>query len=83
LGLVAKDAGFTIREIKYDSTEFQFWGSEQISAEIALNDNKSFKHGFDVSMFTPIEIENFRTKATILNNDKAGDQACFFLRRLS
>lgn len=81
LGLVAKATGFKVTNVEYDSTEFQFWGSEQIAADIALRDTRSFRYGFKASMFNPGDIKGFRARAAALNSENAGDQACFFLTR--
>src|SRR3989304_5704603 len=40
--LLARETGFTVREVHYDSTAFQFWGSEQYRRQIPLHDQRSY-----------------------------------------
>ena len=75
-------SGFVISEIVYDSTEFQFIGSEQYARGIALNSDKALrKDNIDQSIFTEADLIKFIEKASILNREKDGDQACFVLSK--
>lgn len=77
--LVAENVGFKVSKIKFDSSEFQFWGSEQYIQNIPLRDPKSYQVNPNDSTFTPQQIEEFKKKSEELNEKSEGDQACFYL----
>lgn len=77
--VLAKEAGFTVADIRYDSTAFQFWGSEQYRLGIPLNDPRSYSVSPAGSPFTPDRIREFEAEATVWNRKGEGDQACFIL----
>lgn len=79
LKLLANKSGFVLKNIIYDSTSFQFIGSELYKRGI------SFKNG-DFSekknkYFTDKELEKFRKDSIELNEKKCGDQAAFILEK--
>ena len=74
--LAAKNSGFHISCILYDSFEFQFWGSELYCRNIPLEEARS--HLFDY--FSKAAMKEFRRRSIMLNNYQQGDQAIFFLR---
>ena len=76
---IARQAGFEVRAIIYDSDEFQFWGSEQYLKGIPLKAPESLANGLRGSIFTKKEIREFKLAAADLNAKAAGDQACFYL----
>lgn len=82
LRLVAKQAGFHIERIDFDSDAFQFWGSEQYRQDIPLYDPRSCEFGIARSIFNPEAIQDYARKSRELNKLGKGDQACFYLRRL-
>jgi len=77
--MLAGQAGFEITDIVFDSTEFQFLGSEQYSNNIPLRDSKSYCVDPQGSIFSKEQITAFKNKAVELNKDKDGDSACFYL----
>jgi len=79
--LLIEKSGLIIKEIVYDSTEFQFWGSEQYKKNIPLLAENSYYKNPDKSIFTKKEIEKFKKKAKDLNVRKQGDQVAFFLTK--
>ena len=79
--VLAAQAGFEVEEIIWDSTEFQFWGSEQYLRDIPLMDDVSYAKQPSESIFSAHEIEDFRIKANELNLVGRGDQAAFYLSR--
>ena len=81
--LLANQAGFGIENVEFDSDEFQFWGSEQYAVDISLNDDRSFSRNPKRSMFTHEDIEKFRKRSAELNTLKMGDQAIFYIRKIS
>jgi SAM-dependent methyltransferase len=78
---LARDAGLTIDEIVYDSSAFQFWGSEQYRRDVPLADERSHARDPKNSLFSREQIRQFEVRARELNAAGDGDQACFFLRR--
>lgn len=81
LGLSASQSGFEIESVFFDSTAFQFLGSEQYRLGIPLQDPRSFTHGLDGSVFSEEKVERFTVMARDVNEAGRGDQACFILRR--
>jgi SAM-dependent methyltransferase len=79
--MIAEKAGLKIEKIEYDSTAFQFWGSEQYKNDIPLNHSLSFQVNPRTSLFKKGEIKKFKRMAGELNSDRKGDQAVFFIKR--
>jgi SAM-dependent methyltransferase len=79
--LLADQHGFETKQIIYDSTAFQFWGSEQYKRGISLHDERSYAVNKNNSVFSAEEINNWKKKADELNAIGEGDQASFFLQR--
>ena len=79
---LARAAGFEIRDVSYDSNGRQFWVSEQYRRDVPLNDPRSYKVNPAASPFSAAEIAEFERRAERLNEDREGDQACFYLARL-
>lgn len=78
--LAAEKAGFTLERVVYDSTSFQFWGSEQIlrgipMREAMLGGTEYLRKAFGEKM------DEWQQTAKELNSKGRGDQACFYLRR--
>jgi SAM-dependent methyltransferase len=78
---VAEKAGLEITDVVYDSTAFQFWGSEQYRSGIPLRDSRSYAMNPSKSQFAPADIKEFEREAARLNDTGEGDQACFYLRK--
>ena len=82
LARLAEGAGLSIERVVYDSTAFQFWGSEQYRHGMGLTDPRSLaRHSIDGSMFTREAMGEFRRRSEELNAASRGDQALFFLRK--
>ena len=81
MDLLARQAGFAIIRVAYDSTAFQFWGSEQYRRDIPLLDARSYHVNPGASVFTAAQIADFEARARRLNEQERGDQACFYLKR--
>jgi 2-polyprenyl-3-methyl-5-hydroxy-6-metoxy-1,4-benzoquinol methylase len=73
MSLLAQQAGYIITRTLYDSSEFQFTGSESYVRNVALNEAGV--------VFTATELENFAAESRRLNAAHQGDQACFYLRK--
>ena len=81
LGLLAEKSGLQIEDFVFDSSEFQFWGSEQYKRNIPLRAQNSYYVNPRESIFTTRELIGFRKLAIELNKTCRGDQAEFYLRR--
>jgi predicted SAM-dependent methyltransferase len=78
---LASAAGFKVRKIRYDSTAFQFWGSEQYARDIPLMHESSHFVNPENSPFTSEQIASYTAEADRLNARGEGDQAAFYLRK--
>lgn len=76
---LAERAGFEVEDVVYDSTAFQFWGSEQYRREIPLMDPRSHFVNPKASVFSKDRLTEWETEARRLNEARDGDGACFFL----
>ena len=79
--LLAKQTGFVIEEIIYDSMPFQFLGSELYKRNVSFVDG-DFNLDKKNKVFSNKEIKFFIKQTTILNSNKQGDQAAFILRKV-
>jgi len=79
--LLATQAGFRVERVVYDSTGFQFWGSEQYLRDIPLVSDRSYRTNPKHSIFTEAELNDFEGRARVLNAQERGDQAAFYLRK--
>jgi 2-polyprenyl-3-methyl-5-hydroxy-6-metoxy-1,4-benzoquinol methylase len=74
-------AGLELYNVEYDSTAFQFWGSEQYQNNIPLLDKRSYFYGIKNSIFLKEDISAFTKQAKKLNVTQKGDSAIFYLRK--
>ena len=81
ISLLSKQIGFEIENIIYDSSEFQFIGSEQYMKNISLDADSSYLSNPQKSIFKKDDIKNFKATAKRLNAEKKGDQFSIFLRK--
>ena len=70
--LAAERAGFTLQEILFDSSAFQFWGTALYEQGEKLDRNKISTH------FPPKQLQDWERLAIQYNQEGKGDQACFF-----
>lgn len=78
--ILAAKTGFAVDHVEYDSTAFQFWGSEQYQKNISLTSVNSYSVSPDTSLFNKKIIKSFERKTKDLNIAGRGDQAAFFLK---
>ena len=76
---LARQTGLKIVRVAYDSSPFQFWGSEQYRRNIPLSDPRSYSNDPDAGVFSREEINSFKEKSIHLNEQERGDQAAFVL----
>ncbi|MDT8412943.1 MAG: class I SAM-dependent methyltransferase [Vicingaceae bacterium] len=75
--ILAEKSSLEIVKIIYDSTAFQFLGSERYIKDIPLKNGVS-----DKDIFTDSEIENFKHQAEELNKNEDGDSCVFILKKI-
>jgi predicted SAM-dependent methyltransferase len=78
---LAEKSGFEVEKIIYDSTAFQFWGSEQYLQNIPLNHPTSHLNNDGGTVFSQDQMDKWQSEAEVLNLRGRGDQACFYLRK--
>jgi SAM-dependent methyltransferase len=78
---LASHVGLRVERTVYDSTAFQFWGSEQYMNDIPLHSERSHLVNPKNSMFSAHSILQFGAAARRLNAQGRGDQAAFYLTR--
>lgn len=79
LARAARQAGLRVIDQLYDSSSFQFWGSEQYRRDVALTSPNSFQVNPRASLFSRRDISRFSKEAKRLNASGRGDQAAFYL----
>lgn len=72
LSQLAEEIGFELREILFDSSDFQFWGTELYSRGEKLNRDRLG------DFFSSKELKEMQKKALQFNQEGNGDQACFY-----
>jgi len=83
MDLLASQSGLEVSKVVYDSTAFQFWGSEQYVMDIPMQDKRSFFVNPMKSSFSIKQILDFSRQAKALNRSEQGDQAAFYLQKPS
>jgi SAM-dependent methyltransferase len=73
MSLIARKSGLCIAKIAYNSTAFQFWGSELYVKNIPLSTGARF--------FSKSALKEFNGKARELNALNQGDSAVFYLTK--
>lgn len=79
--ILVDSTGLIINDVIYDSSEFQFWGSEQYKKDIPLKAENSYSINSKKSIFSKKDIMVYKRLAKKLNIQKQGDQAIFILKR--
>jgi SAM-dependent methyltransferase len=78
---LAEQTGLNLTDIVFDSSDFQFWASEQYLRNISLYSGRSYAVNPANSIFSRDQIETFKEKARVLNSENRGDQAAFYLAK--
>jgi SAM-dependent methyltransferase len=76
---LARKSGMVVHDICFDSSSFQFWGSEQNLAGIPLGSTDSILHG-NIKIISQSMLKQYEVMARKLNDEKKGDQAIFILK---
>jgi 2-polyprenyl-3-methyl-5-hydroxy-6-metoxy-1,4-benzoquinol methylase len=80
---LARMTGFSLEKVIYDSTDFQFWGSEQYLKDMPLATSDSNVLRPSNSLFSKAEMTSFKQRAKELNKKNQGDSCAFILRKNS
>lgn len=83
LKLLAGKVGMEVFDIQYDSSAFEFYGSEMYARGIPLTNENSPWINPKSTIFTHSEMDHFKTLAKKVNQEKQGGRAAFFLRKVS
>jgi SAM-dependent methyltransferase len=83
LSALATRAGFLVEGIRWNSTAFQFWGSEQYRMGIPLNNARSHAVHPSASPFSRQQLREWEAQAHKLNDEGRGDQYSISLRKPS
>ncbi len=78
---LANDAGFSAASVRYDSTAFQFWGSEMYRLDLQLIPDGAPGVIHPPDIFTDAQMAEWEREAARLNTEGRGDTATFILRR--
>jgi len=74
--------GLRLEHIDYDSTRFQFMGSEQYRLDIPMYDESRSRQPYKNSQLDDAQFTRWDTRAAELNASGDGDQASFYFRRI-
>ena len=77
---VAEHARLDLYDTAYDSTSFEFYGSEQYRRDIPLNDPRSLWINSESSLFSKTEMDQFSLLAETANAELKGGRAGFYFR---
>ena len=80
--ILLKKVNLVVDKIVYDSTDFQFWGSEQHIKGIPFISSQSHTVNPKNSIFSKKDIKRYKQKAKELNLKDQGDQAVFYLKKI-
>ncbi len=80
LGILATRCGLAVQCAVYDSTAFQFWGSELHSRGIPVQQTEK---GPPSGLFSRRELVRLEQRARRLNAKRDGDQAAFLMKHVS
>lgn len=75
--------GLQLEHVDYDSTRFQFVGSEQYRLDIPMYDENRLRQPYKNTQLGPEQFAVWDGRAAELNARGDGDQAVFFFRRAS
>jgi 2-polyprenyl-3-methyl-5-hydroxy-6-metoxy-1,4-benzoquinol methylase len=81
LKLLAEKAGLEVKKIFYNSTSFQFWGSEQYLKGIPLCSTQSLNENPLRTAVSVLYLRRFERRARELNQINQGDQAAFYIMK--
>ncbi|MFC0262406.1 class I SAM-dependent methyltransferase [Fontibacter flavus] len=75
LTALAEGFGFKAHKVVFDSTVFQFWGTELYKGGVSLRD---VQHPLYISLTSAQRMKEYQQKALLYNQKGIGDQACLY-----
>ncbi len=78
LTLLAEGVGLTLANVRFDTSEFEFWGSELYKRGIVLNTAE--RHGLS-NYFSARDMKRFRAQARVLNAEGRAGRAALLFRK--
>ncbi|OAI04692.1 hypothetical protein A1353_13165 [Methylomonas methanica] len=81
LNFIAKKAGLEVYETQYDTSAFEFYGSEMYARNISWYDEDSPLTNPNSKLFSKEEMINFEKLADIVNQSGHAGRAAFYLRK--
>ncbi|MFW5950996.1 MAG: class I SAM-dependent methyltransferase [Gemmatimonadota bacterium] len=82
LRLLADRTGYRLERVVYDSSAFQFWGSELYAADIPYRPKPSYRNRPSRTLISREQMKRYHARARELNARSDGDSAAFYLRRV-
>jgi len=79
---LAGRVGFEVENVAYDSTAFQFWGSELYQRDVPLVARSAYAKQHNIAPANKSEMRMYKERAAQLNRSQQGDQAAFYLRKI-
>ncbi len=80
---LANEAGFSVASVRYESTAFQFWGSEMYRRDLQLIPDGAPGAIHPPDIFSAEQMAEWKAEAERLNSEGRGDTATFTLKRLA
>lgn len=80
VNILAEQVKLELFETLYDSSEFEFYASEQYQRDIPLNSETSYWRNESSSIFSEGEISSFQRLAEQVNRNGTSGRAAFFFR---
>jgi hypothetical protein len=74
-------AGLKVQKVVFDSSAFQFWGSELYKKGISLFNQEQKKFRDPRNYFSVSELETYTAEAARLNKANEGDQAIMIIKK--
>jgi 2-polyprenyl-3-methyl-5-hydroxy-6-metoxy-1,4-benzoquinol methylase len=71
MSILAEQSGLLLKDIQFDSSAFQFTGSEKYQRGYTITEN--------INLFSKKQLKDFESEAKKLNDLNDGDSACFYL----
>lgn len=79
INLLAEKVGLRVKNVVYDGTAFQYWGSEMYRMKLPLLSNPSEPAVPSKQLFSAKQLRDFNLRARMANSNGKSDQAAFFL----
>lgn len=79
--MLGEQVGMKLDQVFYDTSDFEFYGSEQFARNIALIDSQSVWKNPDTTLFSPDERRRFEELAAQANRTQTAGRAAFVFRK--